>query len=348
MTVICDVAVLQTYMYAVTVLLLLRCGDIEMNPGPVHKVCPNCNVHIHVKRKSCECGYIFHKKCGRNTGATHNAGFTVSSRHPWPTSNFNVELDVQRGRPVSNVDIELNVPMGRPTSNATIELDVPVGRPTSNATIELDVPVGRPTSNATIELDVPIGCPVSDVNIELDVPTGHPFGTTRDSGFSVSAGRPISSVDTTESVDSKETKLNDSNSDMYGANVVLEDNPVLLAEYMKQYDLPSAWDTDKTNLSLSDNLLARAKRRIGQQVRFDAKPLGIAMCYCCGSILWSRVDNSHTHLVKLDFDDKTIPAVAYQCAMAINDRGTLSIAIKVVNCMHVQYVLLLKIQKNTG
>ena len=51
MTVICDVAVLQTYMYAVTVLLLLRCGDIEMNPGPVHKVCPNCNVHIHVKRK---------------------------------------------------------------------------------------------------------------------------------------------------------------------------------------------------------------------------------------------------------------------------------------------------------
>ena len=130
--------------------------------------------------------------------------------------------------------------MGRPTSNATIELDVPVGRPTSNATIELDVPVGRPTSNATIELDVPIGRPVSDVNIELDVPTGRPFGTTRDSGFSVSAGRPISSVDTTESVDSKETKLNDSNSDMYGANVVLEDNPVLLAEYMKQYDLPSA------------------------------------------------------------------------------------------------------------
>ena len=48
--------------------------------------------------------------------------------------------------------------------------------------------------------------------------------------------------------------------DMYDANVVLEDNPVLLAEYIKQYDLPSAWDTDNTNLSLSDNLLARAKR----------------------------------------------------------------------------------------
>ena len=183
--------------------------------------------------------------------------------------------------------------------------------------------MGRPTSNANIELDVPIGRPISNVNIELDVPTGRPCGTTRDSGFSVSAGRPTSSADTTESVDSKKTKLNDSDFDMYDANVVLEDNPVLLAEYMKQYDLPSAWDTDKTNLSLSDNLLARAKRRIGQQVRFDAKPLGIAMCYCCGSILWSRVDNSHTHLVKLDLDDKTIPAVAYQCAMAINGRGYL-------------------------
>ena len=47
------------------------------------------------------------------------------------------------------------------------------------------------------------------------------------------------------------------------------------------------------------------------------------MCYCCGSILWSRVDNSHTHLVRLDLDDENIPAVAYQCAMAINSKGCL-------------------------
>ena len=77
-TVMRDVAVLQTYMYVVTVLLLLHCGDIEMNPGPVHKICPNCNIHIHVKSKSCECGYAFHKKCGRNPDTTRNTGFTVS------------------------------------------------------------------------------------------------------------------------------------------------------------------------------------------------------------------------------------------------------------------------------
>ena len=35
-TVVCDVAVLQIFMHmcVVTMLLLLLCGDIEMNPGP--------------------------------------------------------------------------------------------------------------------------------------------------------------------------------------------------------------------------------------------------------------------------------------------------------------------------
>ena len=42
-----------------------------------------------------------------------------------------------------------------------------------------------------------------------------------------------------------------------------------------------------------------------------------------GSILWSRVDNSHTHLVNLDLEDEIIPAVAYQCAMVTNSRGCL-------------------------
>ena len=36
---------------------------------------------------------------------------------------------------------------------------------------------------------------------------------------------------------------------------------------------------------------------VRKQIRFDSKPLGKAMCYYCGSILWSRVDNCHTNLV---------------------------------------------------
>ena len=53
------------------------------------------------------------------------------------------------------------------------------------------------------------------------------------------------------------------------------------------------------------------------------------MCYCCSSILWSWVDNSHTRLVRLDLDDENIPVVAnYQCGMAINGKGCLELCNK--------------------
>ena len=59
-TVMRDVAVLQTYMYVVTVLLLLLCGDIETNPCPtVTKVCPNCIIHYIIRMKLYTCGYVF-------------------------------------------------------------------------------------------------------------------------------------------------------------------------------------------------------------------------------------------------------------------------------------------------
>ena len=87
-----------------------------------------------------------------------------------------------------------------------------------------------------------------------------------------------------------------------------------------------------------------AKKRIRQQVRFDAKPLGIGMCYCCGSILWSRVDNSHTRLVNLDVEDKTIPAVAYQHAMMISG---LTMTTRVAKYMYVQCVALIKTLQST-
>ena len=39
--------------------------------------------------------------------------------------------------------------------------------------------------------------------------------------------------------------------------------------------------------------------------------LAIGMCYCCGSILWSQVDNSHTSLVDIDLTVEQIPAVGF-------------------------------------
>ena len=97
---------------------------------------------------------------------------------------------------------------------------------------------------------------------------------------------------------------------------------------MQQFDLPVAWNTDECNLSGSESMLKRARKYIGCQVRFDSKPLGIAMCYCCGSILWSRVDNCHTNLVDLCIAVENIPAVAYQ-------KRTCTALEYRVNCMHV-------------
>ena len=192
-----------------------------MNPGPMHKASPNCNIHYNIRKKSCKCGYVFYKRSGRKTGSTRSAGFSASPGHPWPTSNVNVDLDV---------------------------------------------PMGRPASNINIELDVPIGYPSYSVNIELDVSTGHPLGTTCDAGFNVSTGRPVSAepskTNMMQSANNvvKETEFHDHSYDACSTTGLVEDNVSLLTEYMKQYNLPSAWDTNKTNLS--DDLLGRAKNAL--------------------------------------------------------------------------------------
>ena len=41
---------------------LILSGDIENNPGPFHRICPECNGSIHIKKQVCSCGYIFCKK----------------------------------------------------------------------------------------------------------------------------------------------------------------------------------------------------------------------------------------------------------------------------------------------
>ena len=39
--------------------LLLLCGDIETNPGPTMKVCPECSLSLHIRVSMCPCGYSF-------------------------------------------------------------------------------------------------------------------------------------------------------------------------------------------------------------------------------------------------------------------------------------------------
>ena len=39
--------------------LLLLCGDVETNPGPCTKICPECSLSVPIKVSKCSCGYCF-------------------------------------------------------------------------------------------------------------------------------------------------------------------------------------------------------------------------------------------------------------------------------------------------
>lgn len=77
--------------------------------------------------------------------------------------------------------------------------------------------------------------------------------------------------------------------------------------------LPTDWDTDPNTLNLSNDLIETCTRRISQQRTFDAKPLGIAVCYGCSHILWTNVDGAHTWLVNkpTTLTQETAPASRY-------------------------------------
>ena len=50
-------------------------------------------------------------------------------------------------------------------------------------------------------------------------------------------------------------------------------------------------------VNIDDELLGLCSRRIAQQHTYVKKPLGVAVCYRCGHMLWSCVDGAHTFLV---------------------------------------------------
>ena len=45
--------------------VLLLSGDIELNPGPKPcKICPSCEMSVHIKKMGCDCGHRFKSKGG--------------------------------------------------------------------------------------------------------------------------------------------------------------------------------------------------------------------------------------------------------------------------------------------
>ena len=77
--------------------------------------------------------------------------------------------------------------------------------------------------------------------------------------------------------------------------------------------LPTEWDLSPQFINVDSDLLSVCKRRIAQQRTYDKKPLGIAVCYKCGHMLWSCVDGAHTFLVNKPsgMSEGEAPASAY-------------------------------------
>ena len=184
-------------------------------------------------------------------------------------------FDISKGRKIDTTrKAGFNVSTGRPVGT-TLDagFNASTGRPVGTT---LDAGFNASTGR-------PVG---TTLGAGFNTSTGRPVGTTLDVGFAVSTGRPQGT-----------TFHNGAKS------ALIEDDTCKLNEHIKQYDLPLIWNTDVKCLSLNDDLINRGRKLIGQQVRFDSKPLGIGMCYCCGSILWSRVDNCHTNLVAVVIED---------------------------------------------
>ena len=61
MTLFCQYLEIRTIFLAYLIIVLLLCGDIETNPGPVEQTCPKCLSVVSVSKHVCVCGYSFRK-----------------------------------------------------------------------------------------------------------------------------------------------------------------------------------------------------------------------------------------------------------------------------------------------
>ena len=97
------------------VILLLLCGDIEINPGPKGmKICSQCKSFISNRQKNCKCGFSFNARTGRPVGTTCNAGFNVTKGRPIGTTQ-DAGYNTTGGRPFgTTLDAGFNASGGRP------------------------------------------------------------------------------------------------------------------------------------------------------------------------------------------------------------------------------------------
>ena len=202
----------------------------------------------------------------------------VSFKHPGRLSGSNQEAGYAVGHNG-----------GRPrgtTQEAGFEVSESGGRPegtTREAGFQVSESGGRP-EGTTREA----GCAVSK---------GRPEGTTREAGCAVSKGRPEGTTWEAGCAVSKGRPRGKQRGVPFHPDI----------------DLPHMWEHSPPFVNVDEDLLKACSRRICQQRTYDKKPLGIAVCYRCGHMLWSCVDGAHTFLVSKPsgMSEDDAPASAY-------------------------------------
>ena len=153
---------------------------------------------------------------------------------------------------------------------------------------------------------------------------GRPTGTTATAGYDVSKGRPKGATVATGSSAGQSPGQTIGTSTIVGVDgeqhcgAVARKGAQLHASTKTTADQSEneEWCTDKAMVNVSAGKLKKLETLIAQQKKFDSKPLGKAICWSCGKVLYANVDGSRTFLVPSNGRrEAQAPASAYLKAL---------------------------------
>ena len=224
---------------------------------------------------------------GRLTGTTAEAGYDVSKSGGRPTgTTAKTGYNVSNGRPTGT------------TAEAGYDVSKSGGRPTgttAEAGYDVSKSGGRPTGTT------------AEAGYDVSKSGGRPTGTTAEAGYGigVAGGRPLGVVDQQSRRSNTATQC--------------QQTRTRQSEEMctNQEEIEKQWCTDSNMLNVSKGKLKRIKNLVVKQKKFDTLPLGKAICWKCGKILYSTVDNNRTCLIPppRDITIEKAPGAAYLKAL---------------------------------
>ena len=243
--------------------------------------CKSCGAKCHIRARRCKVCNSPTRGKGRPKGTTKEAGYRVGTSQGRPVGTTQEAGYRVGGRPVGT------------TQEAGYRVGTSEGRPvgtTQEAGYRVGTGEGRPVGTT------------QEAGYRVGTSEGRPIGTTQEAGYGTSQGRPIGTTqEAGYRVGTSEGRTKDSKR----------------LNLLKDCDLPMQWDTSPEYVNISETMLKRCTQRLAQQQRFDQKPLGEAMCWQCGKILWTGVDGSRRICVEppVGLTSEDAPAMAYKRAV---------------------------------